>query len=352
MSFEFRDARRADVSLLILLAGGTASGKTESAMRLATGLAGGQPFAVIDTENGRALHKADDYTFKHATLDEPFTPERYAEAVKAADAAGFPVIVIDSGSHEYEGVGGVLDIQTEEFERMGSRDSARMSSWIQPKLRNKRYVQQLLRSRAHVILCLRAEDKIEVVKDAQGKTVVRPKESLIGAEGWIPICEKRLPFEATISLLLLASRPGVPVPIKVERRHAEMVPLDRPLDESVGRALAAWAAGGSAPPFDLERAALFGEAPPLPGEPEGAVAESGESGSAAYPISEPERAPSGTISQAQRARLFAIATSAGVTKDRLREIVKDVTGQESTGGLGVREYEAIVALVEAEGALA
>ncbi len=248
MSFEFRDAVRRDVTLLILIAGGTGSGKTESAMRVATGLAGGKPFAVIDTERGRALHKADDYDFKHADLDEPFTPERYTEAVKEADAAGFPVIVIDSGSHEYEGVGGVLDLQAQEFERMGGREGARMASWIAPKQRHKQFVQQLLRTRAHVVMNLRAEDKIEIVKDAAGKTVVQPKASLVGANGWIPICEKRLPFEATISLLLTADRPGVPIPVKLERRHQALVPLDRQLDESVGRALAEWAAGGSTAP--------------------------------------------------------------------------------------------------------
>lgn len=245
MSFEFRDAKREDGKLLIVLAGGTGSGKTESAMRLATGLSVGKPFAVIDTENGRALHKADDYTFKHASLDEPFTPERYIEAVKAADDAGFPVIVIDSGSHEYEGIGGVLEMQAEEFERMGGHEGARMSSWIEPKKRDRRYRQQLLRVRAHVILCLRAEDKIEILK-VDGKTVVRPKESLVGAEGWIPICEKRLPFEATISLLLTADAPGVPKPVKLERRHQVLVALDQPLSEETGRALAAWAAGGTA----------------------------------------------------------------------------------------------------------
>lgn len=244
MSFEFRPAKRENVPLLILLAGGTGSGKTESALRVATGLAGGQTFAVIDTERGRALHKADDYTFQHAELDDPFTPERYIEALRSADATGAPVIVIDSGSHEYEGTGGVLDMQTAEFERMGKKESARMSSWIAPKQRHKGFVRELLRTRAHVILCLRAEDKIEIVKDSQGKTVVRPKESLVGAQGWIPICEKRLPFEATISLLLTADAPGVPKPIKLERRHQSMVPLDRPLDEDVGAALAGWAAGG------------------------------------------------------------------------------------------------------------
>jgi hypothetical protein len=244
MSIEFKAAERRNVPLLILLAGGTGSGKTESALRLATGMSGTKPFAVIDTERGRALHKADDYDFMHAELDEPFSPERYAEAIKTADDAGYPVIVVDSGSHEYEGIGGVLDIQQQEFERLGGREAARMASWIAPKSRHKRFVQQLLRTRAHVILNLRAEDKIEIIKQGD-KTVVKPKESLTGAQGWIPICEKRLPFEATISLLLTAEAPGVPKPIKLERRHQPLIPLYAPLDEQVGRALAEWAAGGT-----------------------------------------------------------------------------------------------------------
>lgn len=260
MTFEFRDAKRANVPLFIGIAGGTGSGKTESALRVATGLAGGKKFAVIDTERGRALHKADDYSFAHADLGEPFSPERYAEAVKDADEAGFPVIVIDSGSHVYEGVGGLLDQQAEEFERMGSREGARMSSWIQPKKRHKKFVRELLRTRAHVVMCLRAEDKIEIVKD-DGKTVVRPKQSLIGAEGWIPICEKRLPFELTISLLLTADAPGVPKPIKLERRHADMIPLDRVLDEKVGERLAAWAAGGLAEESSAKPALAPGSPP-------------------------------------------------------------------------------------------
>lgn len=311
MTITFRDAKRANVPLLILLAGGTAAGKTESAMRLATGLSGGKPFAVIDTESGRALHKADDYTFKHALLDEPFTPERYAEAVKVADDAAFPVIVIDSGSHEYEGVGGVLDIQTAEFERMGSREGARMASWIEPKRRHKRFVQQLLRVRAHVILCLRAEDKIEVTKDANNRTVVRPKESLIGADGWIPICEKRLPFEATISLLLTADAPGVPKPIKLERRHRELVPLDRPLDEGVGKALAAWAAGGTTVEEGLSVGAFSARAAEL-GVERAAIAEAGR-------------------------RLFAGRSAASLSGVERQVLLDEVTPDPEPAGVGGAE---------------
>jgi hypothetical protein len=256
VSFEFREAKREDTRLLIGLAGGTGAGKTESAMRLATGLAGGKRFAVIDTENGRALHKADDYQFDHGDLTAPFTPERYLEAIQAADAAGYPVIVVDSLSHEYEGVGGILEIQEQEFDRMERRESARMSSWILPKRRHKVFVNQLLQVRAHVIVCMRAEDKIEIVKDG-GKTVVRPKQSLTGADGWIPICEKRFPFELTLSLLLTADQPGVPKPIKLEERHRAMVLLDQPLSEETGRLLGEWAAGHTGDGIEALEARLF-----------------------------------------------------------------------------------------------
>jgi hypothetical protein len=255
MSIEFRPAARADISLLILLAGGSGSGKTESAMRLAAGLAGGKRFACLDTENGRALHKADDYDFDHADLTEPFTPERYIEAVKAADAAGYPVIVIDSGSHEYDGPGGLLDMQAEEFQRLGGTSAVSPLSWSDPKKRDRRYRQTLITAHAHVILCLRAEDKIEIVK-RDGKTVIQPLSTIPGKsiDGWAPICEKRLPFEATISLLLTADQPGVPKPIKLERRHEGLVPLDAQLDEKVGLALAEWARGTAKVPKPTAKA--------------------------------------------------------------------------------------------------
>ena len=84
MSYSFRPAVRENVGLLIGLAGGTSSGKTKSAMRLASGISGGKPFAVIDTENRRALHYADEFKFEHLDLRPPFRPETYAGAIEAA----------------------------------------------------------------------------------------------------------------------------------------------------------------------------------------------------------------------------------------------------------------------------
>ena len=255
MAFTFRPAARENVPLLIGLSGGTGSGKTYTAMRLAHGIAGDQPFAVIDTEASRAKHYADVFRFNHGDLTPPFTPGRYADAIAAADQAKYPVIVVDSMSHEWAGEGGILDAQEAELQRMAGddwkkREACKMAAWIKPKLAHKQMVQRLLQLRAHVILCFRAEPKIEMVRGADGKLEIREKQSLTGLHGWIPICEKNLPYELTASFLLMPDKPGVPLPIKLQQQHRDLFPLNQPITEASGERLAAWAKGGApvAPP--------------------------------------------------------------------------------------------------------
>jgi AAA domain len=252
MSFQFKPAIREEVAMLIGLAGGTGSGKTFSALRLAAGIAGGKPFAVIDTEARRALHYADQFKFDHGDLLAPFTPQSYAEAILAADAAKYPVIVVDSMTHEWSGEGGVLEMQEAELERMAGNDYAKrervkMAAWIRPKMDHKKMVQRLLQVRAHLIICFRAEEKVEMIKDSNGKMQIVPKTSLTGINGWIPVCEKNLPFELTASFLLTADAPGMPKPIKLEDQHKVMFPLDKPINEESGKKVSAWAGGPDAP---------------------------------------------------------------------------------------------------------
>lgn len=258
MIVSFRPALRENVGLWVNLIAGTGGGKTYTGMSLAKGIAGDKPFAVIDTENRRALHYADQFRFDHAQLHAPFRPQAYAEAITAADAAGYPVIVVDSGSHVWGGDGGILDWQEEELDGMVKRakergdnrsewqirEAGKMSAWIEPKKAHKQMVSKMLACKAHLILCLRAEQKVEMVKEGS-KWVIREKQSLIGRDGWIPLCDKNLPFEATCSFLLLASHPGVPLPIKLQEQHKTIFPLDKPIDEAAGQRLAQWAAGGS-----------------------------------------------------------------------------------------------------------
>lgn len=254
MIFSFRPAVREMVGLLIGLAGGTGSGKTYSGMRLAAGimaqLAPGKPFAVIDTEAGRAKHYAGQFCFDHGDLKPPFRPSSYAEAIIAADEAKYPVILVDSMSHVWAGDGGVLDFQEDELTRMAGddwkkRENCKMAAWIKPKVEHKHMVQRLLQVRAHLILCFRAEEKIEMIRGENGKMQIVPKKTVTGLDGWVPICEKNLPFELTASFLLLATAPGIGQPIKLQEQHKALFPAGKPINEDSGKRIALWASGKS-----------------------------------------------------------------------------------------------------------
>jgi hypothetical protein len=105
-------------------------------------------------------------------------------------------------------------------------------------------------------------------KDADGnrrggkvykKTVITAAKDRPIHERWSPICEKKLPFEFTVSLLLTADRPGYPIPLKLEEQHKVAVPLDRPISEQTGVLLSEWARGGSRPDPMLETLKATGD---------------------------------------------------------------------------------------------
>lgn len=337
MTFAFRPAKRENVPLLLGLAGGTGSGKTLSALLLARGLSGGRPFYGIDTENGRMLHYADDFDFMHGPLDAPFSPERYAAAILAADAEHPPVIVVDSASHEHAGDGGLLDMHEAEFQRLGNREAVKMTAWIRPKMEHKRFVSQLLQVGAHVILCFRAEEKIEIVK-VDGKTQIVPKKTLTGLDGWVLIAEKTLPYELTASFLLTADRPGFPKPIKLQSQHRAFFPLDQQVGEETGRRLAEWAAGGALAESDKGQSGAAETGTP------GAAdrTDNGETHAVA-----PDSAS--VISDAQRKRLRAIQNENGVPDEALKAMVDAIAGVQSSKDIPVGKYDELVVAVEAAG---
>ncbi len=315
VTFTFRPAIRENVPLLIGIAGGTGSGKSFSALLLARGLANGQPFAFIDTENGRGKHYADLFPeMRHAEIHAPFRPGRYADAIQAG-AKDHPVVVVDSMSHEWAGDGGCLDWHDE---IMDGNQRKNLAAWIEPKREHKRMVTRLLQVNAHVILCFRAEPKVESVGNQ-----IRPMQSITGLDGWIPISEKMLPYELTASFLLMADKPGVPRPIKLQEQHRAFVPLDKPLTEETGRLLGEWARGGKTGPGAVVAAAT-------PVEPSGAP------GSGAS-----------IITADQVKRFWTIARGNEVPEDAIRDILRDKAGVESTKDIPSGAYEAVVDAVVA-----
>lgn len=256
MSLTFAPARREQVGLLIALAGPSGSGKTYSALRLARGIAPAGKVAFIDTEARRGLHYAGQFDFMHADMRPPFKPAAFIEGIRAAETAGAEVVIIDSFSHEYDGDGGIIDWADE----LAERGVKSPGNWKDPKMAHKKLMNALLQCRAHIIFCLRADEKIEIVRE-NGKTAVRPL-------GWIPICEKRFMYEMTASFTLLASQPGCPnfsLPHKLQDQHRAFFREGEPIGEDAGKAIAAWASGGEvrtvsreAPP-EIDTAALIDE---------------------------------------------------------------------------------------------
>lgn len=257
MTVTFRPAKRENVPLLLGVAGGTGSGKTMSALLMARGIADGQPFAFVDTENGRGLHYADLFPeMQHGDLRAPFRPDAYVKAILNGHdhLAQVPkqnrVVVVDSFSHEWTGDGGCLDWVDE---ITGGDPKKKGVAWATVKPAHRKMMTKLLALDAHVIVCLRAESgKVDIVKK-DGKTEFVPKKTLPGGSlnDWYPECEKAFPYELTASFLVVADAPGVPLPLKLQEQHRPFVRLDVPLSEETGRALAGWAAGGASQTVSL-----------------------------------------------------------------------------------------------------
>jgi hypothetical protein len=250
VSFTFAPAVREQVSLLIALAGASGSGKTKSALRLAEGISPSGKIAFVDTEARRGLHYADQHRFLHADMRPPFKPARFVEAITAAEAAGAEVVILDSFSHEYDGEGGIIDWA----DALAESGTKAPGNWKEPKLAHKRMMNALLQCRATLIFCLRADEKIEIVREG-GRTQVRPL-------GWMPICEKRFMYEMTASFTLSPDSPGIPrfdLPHKIQEQHRPFFPERQAIDEACGQQLAAWARGGKPAPRRT-KADLFADA--------------------------------------------------------------------------------------------
>ena len=230
---EYTKAVRDNSHLLIAFAGASGSGKTYSSMLVAQGICGKEPFAVIDTEAGRAKHYADQFDFEHIELLPPFTPERYTDAIKTAENRGFKAIITDSMSHEFDGEGGICDI-AENSPGKGP------GKWFNAKKRHKTMINKLLQVQTHLIFCLRADEKIDMSqKDENGKMIVIN-------QGWIPIQEKRFMYEMTISFTMNPLQPGVvdlSLPHKVQDQHRMAFLPGEHINEAAGAFLAAWARG-------------------------------------------------------------------------------------------------------------
>ena len=161
----FTKATKSASRLRLGLCGTSGSGKTYSALAIATAL--GARVAVVDTEHGSAAKYSDHFDFDVLNLDT-FEAEKFTGAIRAAEAAGYDVIVIDSLSHAWMGTGGTLDAVTEAKRR--SRNE--FTAWRDPSKQHTELIESILHSRMHVIATMRSKTEY-VMEEYQGKKVPR-----------------------------------------------------------------------------------------------------------------------------------------------------------------------------------
>ncbi|AWM13898.1 AAA family ATPase [Flavobacterium sediminis] len=162
---QLKKAKRQQVKLKIGLSGPSGYGKTYSALLLAFGMTNDwNKIAIIDTENNSASLYSHLGEFNVLTLNEPFTPERYIEAIKVCENEGIEVLIIDSISHEWNGKGGCLEIH----EQLGGR----FQDWNKVTPRHNSFLDAIIQSKLHVITTSRRKVDYSLDQDSNGKTKV------------------------------------------------------------------------------------------------------------------------------------------------------------------------------------
>lgn len=254
MTLQLEEATRQGLIPLIGVYGKSGSGKTHSALLLARGLAGpDKPIAIIDTERKRsgALVGLIPGGFKRINLEAPFTPETYSEAIAILEREKMGAGVIDSMSHEWDGEGGILEMQEDELQRMAGdnfskREACKMAAWIKPKFRHKALIQHILRCNIPLVCCLRGQEKTHIEKKDGEKTKVTTDDFST------PIYDSRFIFEMLVNLETV-QRNDKPGCVRVTKStHPDLLACLPKDGEQVGvthgAGIARWCAmGGDAP---------------------------------------------------------------------------------------------------------
>lgn len=195
---EIRKGERKKAKARIAFASPSGGGKTMSSLLVAYGITHDwSKIAVIDTEHNSAelyinfdnddkgIHIGEYFIVE---VEEPYTPEKYKQAIKLCEDAGIEVIIIDSLSHAWAGEGGMLDIQGK-IADSGKRNS--YTAWRNVTPKHNALVEKMLGSKCHIIATMRSKTEYMQSTGTNGKTEVKKV-------GMAPIQRDGMEYEFTI----------------------------------------------------------------------------------------------------------------------------------------------------------
>jgi nucleoside-triphosphatase THEP1 len=229
----FKRATKAQAKLRLGLIGPAGSGKTMTAIRVAHGLGG--RVAVIDTERGSASLYAGERGLAFDVLElDTYEADKFIDAIREAEQAGYDVLIIDSLSHAWAGKGGILEFVDNAAKRSGGGSFA---GWRDATPRHNQLVDAILGAKLHIICTLRS--KVEhVIEQVNGRTQVRK----VGLQ---PVQRDGLEYEFTV-----VGDVNQDHELIVTKTRAAWLKdaIIREAGEELGKKLAEWLAGGEAVP--------------------------------------------------------------------------------------------------------
>ncbi|HEY9410659.1 MAG TPA: ATP-binding protein [Jiangellaceae bacterium] len=163
----FAPATRQSTKARIALAGPSGSGKTWTALTLAHAL--GNRIAVIDTERGSASKYAGVNGWQFDVVAPgAFSPQSLTGLLAEAGQEGYDVLVLDSWSHYWMGVEGML----EQADKRAT-NSNNFSGWKAVRPDERRMIDALISYPGHIIATLRVKTEYVIEENERGKKVPR-----------------------------------------------------------------------------------------------------------------------------------------------------------------------------------
>jgi len=168
--FKIEKAVKAKKKARIALDGFAGSGKTYTALELATGLAAGGKIAVLDTEEGSASLYGNLFDFDHLQITD-HSPLNYVEALKFLGDKGYEVVIIDSLTHAWAGANGSLEQVDKAKARYGNNSYV---AWKDVTPMHNKLVAAMLKYPGHLIVTMRTTVEYALEKDDKsGKSTPR-----------------------------------------------------------------------------------------------------------------------------------------------------------------------------------
>lgn len=179
----FKKAERKKAKLRLGISGISGSGKTWSALEIATGMGG--KIAMIDTESGRGELYGEDFEYDVMQISVPYSVEKYIHAIRQSEQLGYDILIIDSLSHAWVGEGGVLSV----VDNAGTNKFT--SGWKVGTPKQNALVDAIISSKLHIIFTMRSKAEYVLETNSNGKQ--QPRKV-----GMAPVQREGLEYECTV----------------------------------------------------------------------------------------------------------------------------------------------------------